>query len=122
MGSFEFFTDYEKTVYALQPDVYREIASILNLQFQEFCERTGRLPRVLDVGAAGVIPYDPALTESTTILDLFERPTGLELKAGVSWRVGNILEVDPAEDGAWDLVVFSSVLHHLADKRNNALD
>lgn len=120
MGSFEFYNDYEKTAYALQPELYQEIASVLNAEFGRFSEGTGRLPRVLDVGAAGVIPYDPALTESTTILDLFEKPPDLELKKGVDWRVGNILEVDPAEDGAWDVVVFSSVLHHLADKRNNA--
>ncbi len=120
MGSFEFYNDYEKTAYALQPELYGEIASVLNSEFREFSQRFGHLPRVLDVGAAGVVPYDPALTESTTILDLFEKPPGLELKEGVGWRVGNILTVDPAEDSAWDVVVFSSVLHHLADKHNNA--
>jgi SAM-dependent methyltransferase len=120
MASFEFYNDYEKTAYALQPELYGEIASVLNSEFRQFSEASGRLPRVLDVGAAGIIPYDPALTEATTILDLFEKPAALELKEGVGWRVGNILDVDPAEDGAWDVIVFSSVLHHLADKHNNA--
>ena len=35
--------------------------------------------------------------------------------------MGDILEADPSEDGQWDVVLMSSVLHHLADRHNNAV-
>jgi SAM-dependent methyltransferase len=120
-GSFEFFDDYEKRAYALQPDLYDEIQSIITSELESFTHRAGRLPKVLDVGSAGLIPYDPRLTDSTTILDLFPKPPGIALKSGVNWQVGDILRPEPADEGLYDVVIMSSVLHHLADSHNNVV-
>jgi SAM-dependent methyltransferase len=120
-GSFEFFDDYEKSVYQLQPELYEEIRTIINRELRLFSDRARRLPKVMDVGSAGVIPFDPQLTESTTILDLFSKPEGVTLKPNVQWRLGDILERSPSDDGAWDIILMSSVLHHLANKRNNVV-
>jgi SAM-dependent methyltransferase len=120
-GSFEFFDDYQKSVYRLQPELYEEIRIIIDRELRLFSERAGRLPRVMDVGSAGVIPFDPQLTESTTILDLFAKPEVVILQPKVAWRVGDILERSPADDGGWDIILMSSVLHHLANKHNNVV-
>jgi SAM-dependent methyltransferase len=120
-GSFQFFDDYEQKVYGLQPELYGEIRSILERELRLFADRTKRLPKVMDVGSAGLIPFDPELTESTTILDLFPKPPNVTLKPKVRWDVGDILEPSPPDDGNWDIVVMSSVLHHLADRQNHAV-
>src|SRR4051812_46016004 len=120
-GSFQFFDDYEQKVYALQPELYQEIRSILENELRLFADRMERLPKVMDVGSAGLIPFDPELTESTTILDLFPKPANVVLKRKVHWNVGDILEPSSSENGKWDIVIMSSVLHHLADKRNHAV-
>jgi hypothetical protein len=119
-GSFEFYADYEKTVYELQPEMYREVQRITESELREIAKSFGRLPRVLDVGAAGLIPYDVTLAESVTILDLFPKPPSMKLKDRVLWEAGNILEHRSVDDERYEVVVMSSVLHHLADKHNNA--
>src|SRR5262249_7945551 len=78
-------------------------------------------PRVLDVGSAGVVSFDPQLCESTTILDLFPQPATLHLPERVYWRVGDILQSDSEEGNRYDIVLMSSVLHHLADAGNHVL-
>jgi len=119
-GNFEFFSDYEKTVYQLQPDLYAEIKQISDAELRASAQQLGRPPKVLDVGSAGLIPYDAQLAESVTILDLFPQPSGLQLKPKVSWQVGDILKLEPGDESAHDVIVMSSLLHHLADKHNNA--
>jgi SAM-dependent methyltransferase len=120
-GSFEFFGDYEKTVYALQPELYAEIRRVVNGELKAFAQRRGRAAEVLDVGSAGLIPYDAGECRSITILDLFAKPEAVLLKENVSWRVGDILAPDPEAEGAYDFVIMSSLLHHLADQHNNAV-
>ena len=120
-GNFAFYEDYEKTVFALQPELYREIGSIIDSEIRRFVERTGSPPRIMDVGSAGVTPFDTALARSTTILDLFEKPPNLALKSNVVWRVGDILDTQAVKACEFDIVIISSVLHHLADRRNNVV-
>ncbi len=120
-GSFEFFDDYEKRVYALQPDLYAEIRSIITAELASFAEHARRLPKVLDVSSAGLVPFDPRLTASTTILDLFPKPATVTLKSGVDWQVGDILRLEDGDEGRYDIVLMSSVLHHLADRHNNVV-
>ena len=127
-GSFEFFTNYCEEIGNVQPELYDEIRRVIDIALQSFTSENDRKPVVLDVGAAGLLPYDTDLAERVVILDLFPKPKKISLRNNVEWIVGDILsqKVDEVllgrmgEEG-YDIVVMSSLLHHLCDKNNNAL-
>lgn len=124
-GSFEFFEDYSKSVQSLQPEYYTEIQRILDVEFQLFFEINKRKPLVLDIGSAGILPYNVDLTENIVILDLFDKPKNLQLKKCCEWIIGDILSdqgvPEPLRKSKFDFIIMSSLLHHLCDKNNNAI-
>jgi hypothetical protein len=73
-GSFEFFDNYVESVLSRQPELYSETARICNDQFATFADSQGRKPVVVDIGCAGVIPYDLGLVEHLYIIDLYDPP------------------------------------------------
>lgn len=124
-SSFEFYDDYIVREKSLQPDYYKEIERILNELIKIFYLEHKRKPIVLDVGSAGVIPYSPHLVESAIILDLFSKPDNLELPDNISWVVGNVLHDSTLNHiiTKWkvDIIIASSLLHHLCDSKNNGI-
>jgi|GEM_PF-4843902 len=124
-GSFEFFEDYSSAVQNLQPELYCEIKRILNNEFRLFYEINKRKPVVLDIGSAGVLPYDVNLTENIVILDLFNKPNILQLKENCEWITGDILsdQIVPIllKKDKFDFIIMSSLLHHLCDDNNNII-
>ena len=124
-GSFEFFEDYSTSVRNLQPEYYSEIKRILDAEFQVFYEKNGKKPVVLDIGAAGVLPYDITLTEKIIILDLFEKPKNIQLNSCCEWVTGDILSDQIVstllKKSKFDFIIMSSLLHHLCDEKNNLM-
>lgn len=124
-SSFEFYSDYVTKKKALQPDYYKEVERILNEQIKTFYIEHKRKPVILDVGSAGVIPYSPDLVENAIILDLFLKPDKLELPDNIFWVVGNVLCNSTLSKiiSRWqvDIIVASSLLHHLCDSHNNEI-
>jgi len=85
-----------------------------------------RKPSIMDIGAAGVIAYDPSLCEKITIIDLFPKPSNINLPKNCIWLVGNVLS-DNFNEGEithqkYDIILMSSILHHLCDYNNNILN
>lgn len=126
-GGFGFFDDYAEKVYKLQPELYDEIRRIIDGKFRLFAREFGRKPVVLDIGGAGLIPFDPLLVDRMDILDLFEKPRQLRLPENCRWIVGDVL-VRSSMDSLglrYDFVLMFSLLHHLCgpknDIRNNLL-
>lgn len=124
MLRFRFNQNYIRALSELQPETYAEISEILNLALHKFIERYGRKAVVLDIGAAGLLPYDTELIEKVTVLDLFAQPVGMQLGGNVEWRVGNILSANILQVlpvNYYDVIIMSSLLHHLCDRNNNIL-
>ncbi len=124
-GSFEFFDNYSNSVKHLQPELYREIEKILNNEFNSFYEKNKRRPVVLDIGSAGILPYDVNLTEKTVILDLFNKPKYFQLSESSEWIKGDILSdtivPELLKNSKFDFIIMSSLLHHLCNKNNNII-
>jgi len=124
-GSFEFFDNYSNSVKQLQPELYLEIEKILNSEFNSFYEINKRKPVVLDIGSAGILPYDVNFTEKIIILDLFNKPKSLKLSESAEWMTGNILSAtivsDLTKKYRFDFIIMSSLLHHLCDENNNIM-
>ncbi len=119
-GSFGFFDDYARKVMELQPELYGEIKRIVDGKLRAFAERSGRKPVVLDVGGAGLIPFDASLVEHMDILDLFPMPPQVRLPERCRWAVGDVLSAAsmPSTKGGYDFVLMFSLLHHLCGERN----
>lgn len=119
-GSFGFFEDYARTVYDLQPALYDEIRRIVDAKLRAFAREFGRKPVVLDVGGAGLIPFDVSLVEHLEILDLFPMPPQVRLPERCRWSVGDVLSPSsmPARTGGYDFVLMFSLLHHLCGPKN----
>ena len=124
-GSFEFFDNYSNSVKQLQPELYLEIEKILNSEFNSFYEINKRKPVVLDIGSAGILPYDVNFTEKIIILDLFNKPKSLKLSESAEWLTGNILSTtivsELTKKYRFDFIIMSSLLHHLCDENNNIM-
>jgi SAM-dependent methyltransferase len=124
-GSFEFFDNYPCSVKQLQPELYSEIEKILNSEFKSFFKTNKRKPIVLDIGSAGVMPYDTNLTEKIIILDLFNKPQSLKLRKSIEWITGDILSEtvvsELTKSYRFDFIIMSSLLHHLCNERNNIM-
>jgi hypothetical protein len=124
-GSFEFFDNYSKSVKEIQPELYYEIEKILNGEFSFFNEQNKRKPVILDIGSAGVLPYDVNLTEKIVILDLFDKPEALVFNDSTEWIKGDILSdafvLEIARSYRFDFIIMSSLLHHLCNENNNIL-
>ena len=76
------------------------------------------VPDLRDIDYPPEVRADPALDLSQT--DAQPRPAGFrllhdELGSAVTWRAGNIYDLDPEELGTFDLVVIGSLLVHLRD-------
>jgi hypothetical protein len=124
-GSFEFFNNYSSSVKKLQPELYDEIKKILNNEFNSFFETNKRKPVVLDIGSAGILPYDENFTEKIVILDLFDKPEYLQLSASSEWITGDILSdnviSELIKNDRFDFIIMSSLLHHLCNENNNLM-
>jgi hypothetical protein len=124
-GNFEFFDNYSNSVKQLQPELYLEIEKILNSEFNSFYEINKRKPVVLDIGSAGILPYDVNFTEKIIILDLFNKPKSLKLSESAEWMTGNILSAtivsELTKKYRFDFIIMSSLLHHLCDENNNIM-
>jgi hypothetical protein len=119
-GSFEFFDDYAAKVYALQPELYREIRRVIDARLRAFEHTFDRKPVVLDVGGAGLIPFDASLVASMEILDLFPKQPHVTLPAHSKWIVGDVLSATSmkALGRRYDFVLMFSLLHHLCGAEN----
>ncbi len=122
-GSFEFYDNYPDTVKKIQPELYHEIRKIMDNELNSFFTKYHRKPIILDIGSAGVLPYDQDLIENVVILDLFNKPPSLKLNNNCEWIVGDILSENLSprlrEYGGFDFIIMSSLLHHLCDENNN---
>ncbi|SRR6266478_6389639 len=119
-GSFDFFDDYARKVYDLQPELYGEIRRLVDGKLRTFAQEFGRKPVVLDVGGAGLIPFDVSLVEHMDILDLFPMPSHVRLPDRCHWSVGDVLSAPSmaALRGGYDFVLMFSLLHHLCGAKN----
>lgn len=124
-GSFEFFDNYSDSVQNLQPELYYEIKKILNAEFKSFHEMHKRKPTILDIGSAGIMPYNVDLTEKVVILDLFNKPRYLQLNKSCEWVTGDILSnsivPELLKKASFDFIIMSSLLHHLCNQKNNIM-
>jgi hypothetical protein len=124
-GSFEFFDDYTDSVQRLQPELYQEIKKKLNTEFNDFYKKYQRLPLVLDIGSAGILPYDVNLAGKIVIIDLFNKPERLLLKENCEWITGDILsdKIVPEllKKSKFDYIIMSSLLHHLCNEKNEII-
>jgi SAM-dependent methyltransferase len=68
--------------------------------------------RLLDVGNGGVFVYDTSLAEEIVGVDLFLDGTPPSLSDHITLRRGDALAL-AEPDGAYDVVLVNSVLHHL---------
>lgn len=71
--------------------------------------------RMLDVGNGGVFDYDTSLAEQIVGVDLFVSEPPTTLAAHISLRRGDALAL-AEPDGRYDLVLESSVFHHLVGR------
>jgi len=118
-GSFEAMTDFVNKAKAITPEYYHEVNTIIDRHLNDFVEKTGRRPNVIDIGGAGVLPFDITIPNKICILDIFRKPEHLILPGNAEWIVHNILSEDMLDKIKYDVVILSGVLHHLADKHNN---
>lgn len=124
-GSFEFYDNYAESAKKIQPELYDEINRILNYELTLFYQTFNRKPTILDIGSAGLLPYDLRLVEKCVLLDLFKKPDTLRLDSNCEWIAGDILskELPPAlqtNDG-YDFIILSSLLHHLCNENNEII-
>lgn len=121
-GSFEFYNNYSESAQKLQPELYIEIKRILNSEFRLFFNTYNRKPIILDIGSAGLLPYDLRLIEKVVLLDLFKKPDHLQLDSTCEWITGDILSVKLLPiiqyNGTFDFIIMSSLLHHLCNEKN----
>jgi SAM-dependent methyltransferase len=124
-GSFEFYDNYAESAQKLQPELYYEINKILNNEFTLFFKTFNRKPIILDIGSAGLLPYDVSLIEKCVLFDLFKKPEGLQLYLNCEWITGDILSDEfPSEIlkiGKFDFIIMSSLLHHLCNENNEII-
>ena len=122
-GSFEFYKDYSESVKNLQPEFYNETKRLLENEILEFTQKYGRRPKILDVGSAGLIPFDANFAQSVTCLDLFDKPGDVHLPANCQWKKGDIRsnEIITAVflNEKFDFIIMGSLLHHLCDENCN---
>lgn len=119
-SGFEFYHNYEERVMKLQHEVYNETKRIINEYLLRFMLENNRKATILDVGGAGLIAFDPKLAARVTILDLFTKPDKVILPENAEWVIGDIL-LDGVKGRKYDVIVLSSVIHHLSDMNNNIL-
>lgn len=112
-----FADNYEERVKTTQGELYEEIERILNLEIDSFILKTGFKPSLLDIGGAGLFLYDTDKLSRVTILDLFLRPDNIKMSPNSEWIKGNILD-EKLVLGKYDIVIMSSLLHHLCNARN----
>lgn len=124
-GNFEFYDNYSESAQKLQPELYDEIRNILNREFNLFFDTYNRKPIVMDIGSAGLFPYDLSLMERLVILDIFDKPEELQLDPGCEWITGDILSSDLSSRikryGKFDYIIMSSLLHHLCHENNGII-
>jgi SAM-dependent methyltransferase len=124
-GSFEFYDNYAESAQKIQPEYYDEIRRILDNEFRNFFKTNNRKPIVLDIGSAGLLPYDLSLTEKVIIFDLFEKPDNLRLDLKCDWITGDILSDESTskflKNRKFDFIIISSVLHHLCNEKNDII-
>lgn len=124
-GSFEFYDNYAESAQKLQPELYDEINKILNNEFTLFFKTFNRKPIILDIGSAGLLPYDLNLIEKCVLLDLFNKPEGLQLDSNCEWITGDILSdklpSQMLKIGKFDFIIMSSLLHHLCNENNEII-
>lgn len=124
-GSFEFFEDYSKSVQNLQPELYSEIEKKINAEFISFYNTNKRKPVVLDIGSAGILPYNVNFTDKIIILDLFDKPKYLKMNESSEWIMGDILSdtivFELTKRSRFDFIIMSSLLHHLCNEQNNII-
>lgn len=124
-GNFEFYDNYSESAQKLQPELYDEIRNILNREFTLFYDIYNRKPIVMDIGSAGLLPYDLSLIEKLVILDIFKKPDALQLDPSCEWITGDILSVNLSPQiqvyGKFDFIIMSSLLHHLCHENNGII-
>ena len=124
-GSFEFYDNYAESAQKIQPEYYDEIRRILDNEFRIFFNKYNRRPCVLDIGSAGLLPYNLKLTEKVIIFDLFKKPDNLQLDPKCDWITGDILSDESPSQllkiRKFDFIIISSVLHHLCNEKNEII-
>lgn len=124
-GSFEFYDNYSESAQKLQPELYNEIRRILNTEFMTFQNTFQRKPRILEIGSAGLLPYNLDLIDKAILLDLFDKPENLHIDPICEWITGDILSDSLPHSirkyGQLDYVIMSSLLHHLCNENNEII-
>lgn len=124
-GNFEFYDNYSESAQKLQPELYDEIRNILNREFTLFYDSYNRKPIVMDIGSAGLLPYDLSLIKQLVLLDIFKKPEALQLGPNCEWIIGDILSANYIPQiqgyGKFDFIIMSSLLHHLCHENNGII-
>jgi SAM-dependent methyltransferase len=102
-GFFEGNKHYAQLIGSLEG--YRYIRSAVNREIDG-------AQRLLDIGNGGVFVYDTSLAEQIVGVDLFLEGTPPSLSDHIALRRGDALALEEP-DGAYDVVLVNSVLHHL---------